>query len=195
MKITWCSWICASWYNYENNQQYALYRLNYYSKSALHVSGDVFAHHQKHLTVFPVSGSVHPSCCRLVSRMSSTHPRHQPSIAPDDGRKHRPKHVQPTWNNKLNYIVHLVGYFHSCITMQRFMNIKLTVDCSTFSLLTRMTCVFCDHGIVNSLEAHIINVTKCTCVFSHTIFWSHCNFIRAHVLFQFRQIKTVLVSL
>ena len=47
-----------------------LYRLIYYSKSALHVSVDVFAHHQEHLTVFAVSGSVHPSCCRLVSRMS-----------------------------------------------------------------------------------------------------------------------------
>jgi len=53
-------------HNHENNQQDALYRLIYYSKSALHVSGDVFAHHQEHLTVFIVSGSVHPSCCRLV---------------------------------------------------------------------------------------------------------------------------------
>jgi len=32
------------WQNYENNQQDALYRLIYYSKSAVHVSGDVFAH-------------------------------------------------------------------------------------------------------------------------------------------------------
>jgi hypothetical protein len=48
----------------------ALYRLIYYSKSALHVSGDVLSHHQEHLTVFTVSGSVHPGCCRLVSRMS-----------------------------------------------------------------------------------------------------------------------------
>ena len=63
----WRSWIRASWYNYENNQQDALYRLIYYSKSALHVSGVVFAHHQEHLTVFTVSGSVHPSCCRLYS--------------------------------------------------------------------------------------------------------------------------------
>jgi hypothetical protein len=55
----------AVWINYENNQQDALYRLSYYSKSALHVSGDVFAHHQEHLTVFTVSGIVHPSCCRL----------------------------------------------------------------------------------------------------------------------------------
>jgi hypothetical protein len=53
-------------YNYENNQQDALYRLIYYSKSALHVMGDVFAHHQENFTVFTVSGSVHPSCCRLV---------------------------------------------------------------------------------------------------------------------------------
>jgi len=47
-----------------------LYRLIYYSKSALHVSEDVFTHHQEHLTVFTVSGSIHPSCCRLVSWMS-----------------------------------------------------------------------------------------------------------------------------
>jgi len=60
----WSSWIHALWCNYENIQQDALYRLIYYSKSALHVSGDVFAHHQEHLTVFTVSGSVHPSCCR-----------------------------------------------------------------------------------------------------------------------------------
>jgi len=32
-------------FNYENNQQDALYRLIYYLKSALHVSGDVFARH------------------------------------------------------------------------------------------------------------------------------------------------------
>jgi len=47
-----------------------LYRLIYYYKSALHVSGNVFAHHQEYLIVFTVSGSVHPSCCRLVSWMS-----------------------------------------------------------------------------------------------------------------------------
>jgi len=38
-----------------------LYRLIYYSKSALHVSGVIFAHHQEHLSIFRVSGSVHPS--------------------------------------------------------------------------------------------------------------------------------------
>ena len=61
---TWRSWIRASWYSYENNQQDAIYRLIYYSMSALHISGDVFAHYQENLTVFTVSGSVHPSCCR-----------------------------------------------------------------------------------------------------------------------------------
>jgi len=55
--------------NYENNQQDALYRLIYYSMPPLHVSGDVFAHHQEHLTVFTVFDSVYPSCCRLVSWM------------------------------------------------------------------------------------------------------------------------------
>jgi hypothetical protein len=33
------------------------------------------------------------------------------SSAADDGQKH-PKHVEPTWNHKLFYIAHLVGYFH-----------------------------------------------------------------------------------
>jgi hypothetical protein len=42
-----------------------LYKLIYYSYSALHVSGDVFVHHQEHLT-----GSIHPSRCWLVSWMS-----------------------------------------------------------------------------------------------------------------------------
>ena len=65
--FVWYSWISASWYNYENKQQDAIYRLIYYSNLALHVSGDIFVHHQEHLTVFTVSGSVHPSCCRLVA--------------------------------------------------------------------------------------------------------------------------------
>ena len=37
------------------------------------------------------------------------------SIAADDGRKHCPKHVELTWNNKLIYIVAFVGYFHSFV--------------------------------------------------------------------------------
>jgi len=49
-----------------------LCRLIYYSLSALHVSGDVFVHHQEHLAVFTVSASVHRSSCRLVSWMNTT---------------------------------------------------------------------------------------------------------------------------
>jgi len=41
--------------------------------------------------------------------------------------ENRPKHVQPTWNNKLIYIVHLVGYFYSRIAMLHgFMNVNYT---------------------------------------------------------------------
>jgi hypothetical protein len=61
---------CVDNSNYENNQQDELYGIIHYSKSALHVSGDVFAHYQEHLTVFTVSGSVHPICYRLLYRMS-----------------------------------------------------------------------------------------------------------------------------
>jgi len=46
------------------------FSLVYYSWSAVQVSGDIFPHHQEHLTVFTVSGSIHPSCCRLVFWMS-----------------------------------------------------------------------------------------------------------------------------
>ena len=40
-----------------------------YSQSALHVSGNVFAHHQEYLTVFTASDIVHRYSCRLVSWM------------------------------------------------------------------------------------------------------------------------------
>ena len=69
--------VAAGWClirDYENNQQDALYGLIYYSKSAVNVWGNVFAHHQEHLTVFTVTGSVHQSCCRLAS-----HSGHQPA--------------------------------------------------------------------------------------------------------------------
>ena len=84
-----------------------------------------FAHHQERLTVFTVSGSVHPSCCRLVSWMSwnwvsSFNSSMTPagrnlgehyqilqihSGVPDDGRKHRRKHVKLTKNSKSTYKV------------------------------------------------------------------------------------------
>jgi hypothetical protein len=57
------------------------------------------------------------------------------SSAPDDGRKHRPKYVEPTWNSKLVFIVHLVRYFHSCITMRGFMNVKQQYKLQGFWLL------------------------------------------------------------
>jgi hypothetical protein len=41
------------------------------------------------------------------------------------GENSAPKHVEPTWNNKLIYIVHFVSYFHSCITMHGFTNVNI----------------------------------------------------------------------
>ena len=49
-----------------------LYRLIYYSKSAVHVSGDIFAHHQEYLTVFTLPGSINPSYCRLAATWVNT---------------------------------------------------------------------------------------------------------------------------
>jgi hypothetical protein len=91
-----------------NNQQNALYRLIYYSKSALHVSGDVFANHQEHLTIFTVSGTVHPKCCRLASWIS--------------------------WNWAMWVVVHLVRYLHNYITMHGFMKVILTSSCPSVCL-------------------------------------------------------------
>jgi hypothetical protein len=117
-------------YKYENNQQDLLYRLIYYSKLALHVSGDVFAYHQEHLTVFTVSGAGHPSCCRLAAG-SSLVEQYQilqiQSSASDNGRKHCLKPVEPNWNNKLIYTVNPIDYLHSCVTMHGFMNVKFRV--------------------------------------------------------------------
>ena len=48
-----------------------LCRLIYYYFSALHFSGDVFAHHQEHLTVFTASVNIHQCRCRLVSPAGS----------------------------------------------------------------------------------------------------------------------------
>jgi hypothetical protein len=50
-----------------------LCRLIYYSKSALHVSGEVFAHHQENLSVCTVSGSIHLSSCRLAMNVGPCH--------------------------------------------------------------------------------------------------------------------------
>ena len=80
-----------------------LYRLFYYFKSALHVSGNVFARHQEHLTVFTVSGSVHPSCCRLTSRqqLGWTLPDTVNTVKCSWWRAKTSPDVEPTRNNKL----------------------------------------------------------------------------------------------
>jgi len=44
-----------------------LFDLFIFTQSVLHVSGDVFAHHQERLAVFTVSDIVHLCCCRPVS--------------------------------------------------------------------------------------------------------------------------------
>jgi hypothetical protein len=41
-----------------------------YFSSQLYVFRVIIAHHQEHLTVFTVSGSIHPNFCQLVSSMS-----------------------------------------------------------------------------------------------------------------------------
>jgi hypothetical protein len=46
--------------------------------------------------------------------------------------------VELTWNNKIIHIVHLVGYFHSCITIHEFINLKFITQ--TLLLPEPITC-------------------------------------------------------
>jgi hypothetical protein len=41
------------------------YRLIYYSQSALHVSGDVFTHHQEHLTIYSICAIVYSAIAQF----------------------------------------------------------------------------------------------------------------------------------
>jgi hypothetical protein len=78
-------------------------------KSALHVSGDVFAHLQEKfncVTSRQQVGALYQSC--IYS-----------SIAPEDGRKHRPKHVELIKKINKRKLLHLVGYLHRCINGAR----------------------------------------------------------------------------
>jgi len=116
---TWHSWVRASWYNCETNQQDVTIPLNLLFQSALHVSGDVFAHHQEYLTVFTVSGSIHPSGYRMVSWLSfqlnqDTSLQQLVWTLPDNVNtvkcswwwpKTSPETCRADWNNKLSCIV------------------------------------------------------------------------------------------
>jgi len=79
----------------------------------------------------------HPSCCRLVSQRDTSWQQlgwtlpgtvNTVKCSWRWAQKHWPKHVGLTWSNKLIYIVHLVGYIHSCalflIRHTVFMKIK-----------------------------------------------------------------------
>jgi hypothetical protein len=68
-------------------------------KSALHVSGDVFAHLQEQFNCIYSFGTSFGSSNSTVSPVSSrsvhcTKAGIYSEIAPEDGRRHRPKHVE-----------------------------------------------------------------------------------------------------
>ena len=95
-----------------------LFGIFVYSQSALRASGDVFAHHQEHLTIdsfwysplilLPVGVmdemGLHPisSMTPAGSKISGLYQKLSiQSSAPDDGRKHRPKHVELIGNKQI----------------------------------------------------------------------------------------------
>jgi len=111
--------------NYENNQQDALYRLTLRRLMSYIYMEHPFLMFLDHTKRRSTVGRT-DSSARVIS--SSQRP------LPDNTRHSQQTNIQgdvfahnqeQIWNNKLIYIVHLVGYFHSCITMYGFMNVKL----------------------------------------------------------------------
>jgi hypothetical protein len=67
--------------------------------------------------------------------------------------KSRPKHVELTWNNKLIYMVHQVGYFHS-ITMKGFMYVKFIFVSFPFGVQLAFTSLLSRNSYF-TLQVHI----------------------------------------
>ena len=90
------------------------------------------------------------SWCRLATWVNTTRYRKYSQVLLMMGEKHRPKHVDPTWNNKLVSIVHLVGYIHSCITIHGFMNVDFIPHFVACFVLRKM---FLRNHSVNIIQA------------------------------------------
>ena len=81
-----------------------LSRIIYCVLAALHVSSDIFAHHQEHLHC------IYTFWCYSHVSLHTTHVNNARSCiyssdTPDDGRQYRSKHVKQSRNNKLSYTV------------------------------------------------------------------------------------------
>ena len=92
--LIWHSWFRASWYT-KMTKNMQLCRIIYCSLTALHVSSDIFAHHQEHLNC------IH----NFTTYVNNTRSCEYSLYAPDDERKYRSKHVKQSRNNKLSYTV------------------------------------------------------------------------------------------
>ena len=85
-----------------------LYTIIYYSLAALHVSSDIFAHHQEHLNCITASGITRVCHCRLESWECSNTP--MPLMMSENiaGNMYSSQGI-------INYPIqlHLVGYFRT----------------------------------------------------------------------------------
>jgi hypothetical protein len=112
---TWHSWIRALWYNYESNQQDATMLVNLLFLVSPTCFGRCFRPSSGELDYLHLVIFTNVAALELCSNASMTpadsdigeyyQMLYIESSAPDDGRKHRPKHVELTRNNKLTYIV------------------------------------------------------------------------------------------
>jgi len=113
---------CIKIYSTEMTSKMQQCRIIYCSLAALHVSRDIFAHHQEHLNGIysfwyytrVVAGWFHGRVGTVPTlpwnQLAMTHVDNTRSCkysldAPDDERKYRSKHVEQPRNNKLSYTV------------------------------------------------------------------------------------------
>ena len=113
---------CIKIYSTEMTSKMQQCRIIYCSLAALHVSSDIFAHHQEHLNsiysfwYYPRESLPAGFMGELEQfQLSHETSQHRPVYntrsceyrldAPDDEQKYRSKHVEQPRNNKLSYTV------------------------------------------------------------------------------------------
>jgi hypothetical protein len=116
-----------------------LCRIIYSSWSALHVSSNIFTHHQEHLhciySFWYYSRVLLSAAVMELTLSVPTQPWQQPTTthvnntrscicsedAPDDERKYCSKHVEHSRNNKLSTQFHLFGHFVTIIYLVSYL--------------------------------------------------------------------------
>jgi len=92
-----------------------MYSIIYCSLTAVHVSSNIFAHHQEHLncvySFWYYSRVSLPAVVPATTHVNNTRSCKYSLDAPGDERNYHSRHVQQSRNNKLYCTEHVVGHF------------------------------------------------------------------------------------